>query len=88
MNPPSMTDQRETLDLERQNLAKEYARIKRRLFVFELGLSVVYVLVWVFSGLSPWLRDQIYAVTQATWLAVPLFALRPNRAEGEKEERP
>ncbi|HRV92726.1 MAG TPA: M48 family metallopeptidase [Anaerolineae bacterium] len=75
MNPPSMTDQRETLDLERQNLAKEYARIKRRLFVFELGLSVVYVLVWVFSGLSPWLRDQIYAVTQATWLAVPLFAL-------------
>lgn len=68
-------DNPETLDVERQNLAKEYARIKRRLFVVELGLSVVYVLVWVFSGLSPWLRDQIYAVTQATWLAVPLFAL-------------
>ena len=75
MNQPSITDQGETLDLERQNLAKEYARIKRRLFVLELGLSVAYVLLWVFSGLSPWLRDQIYTVTPATWLAVPLFAL-------------
>ncbi|MCB0163112.1 MAG: hypothetical protein KDI79_02725 [Anaerolineae bacterium] len=70
-----ITDNPETLDVERQNLAKEYAKIKRRLFVIELGLSVVYVLVWVFSGLSPWLRDQIYTVTEATWLAVPLFAL-------------
>lgn len=69
------SDREVTLDVERQKLAKEYARIKRRLFVFELGLSVAYVLVWIIAGLSPWLRDQIYTVTQATWLAVPLFAL-------------
>ena len=65
----------ETLDAERQEMAKEYAAIKRRLFIGELVFSIAYVLMWIFSGLSPWLRDQIYTVTQATWLAVPLFAL-------------
>jgi STE24 endopeptidase len=33
------------------------------------------VLVWIVTGLSPWLRDQVYAVTQTTWLSVPLFVL-------------
>ena len=65
----------ETLDPQRQQQAKEYARVSRRIFVIELIFGAVYVIVWIVSGLSPWLRDQIYTVTQATWLAVPLFAL-------------
>jgi STE24 endopeptidase len=70
-----MAETHETLDLERQKRAKEYARIHRRLFVLELGLSAVYVLGWILSGLSPWWRDQVHTVTQITWLSVPLFAL-------------
>ncbi len=64
-----------TLDNSRQEKAKEYARIGRQLFVVELVLGAVYVLAWIFLGLSPWLRDQIYRLTQSFWLALPLFAL-------------
>ncbi len=64
-----------TLDPQRQQKAKEYARISRRIFVVELVFGAVYVIFWIVSGLSPWLRDQIFTVTQAIWLAVPLFAL-------------
>lgn len=64
-----------TLDNSRQEKAKEYASIGRRLFVVELALGAIYVLVWVFSGLSPWLRDQIYQYTQSFWAALPLFSL-------------
>ena len=63
------------LDTERQAQAREYAQIRRRLFVLELTLGAVYILVWVFSGLSMWLRDWVYQFTQVTWLSVPLFAL-------------
>jgi STE24 endopeptidase len=63
------------LDAARQQKAKEYARLKRRFFMGELLLSATYVLLWIFSGWSPWLRDQVHVVTQATWLSVPLFAL-------------
>jgi STE24 endopeptidase len=65
----------ETLDETRQEQAREYARIGRRIFVVELVTGALYVLFWTFSGLSPWLRDQIYTVTQSLWLSVPLFAL-------------
>jgi STE24 endopeptidase len=69
------TEITETLNPERQRKAKEYARIRRRLFIFELVLSGVYVLAWILTGLSPWLRDQVHSITQVTWLSVPLFAL-------------
>jgi len=64
-----------TLDHSRQEQAKEYARIHRRLFVAELVFGAVYVLGWIIFGLSPWLRDQIYLLTETFWLAVPLFAI-------------
>ncbi len=63
------------LDPERQAQAREYARLRRRLFVLELALGAVYILLWIFSGWSIWLRDWIYQFTQVTWLSVPLFAL-------------
>jgi STE24 endopeptidase len=65
----------ETLDPERQQTAQEYAKIGRRIFVFELVFSLAYVIAWILTGLSPWLRDQVQTVSQATWLSVPLFAL-------------
>ena len=70
-----MTELAETLNPERQELAKAYARIRRRLMLVNLVLGAVYVLAWILTGLSPWLRDQIYQVTTATWLSLPLFAL-------------
>ncbi|MBN1991708.1 MAG: M48 family metallopeptidase [Anaerolineae bacterium] len=68
-------EEKVTLDQERQQKAKEYAHLSRRLFVVELILGAVYVIFWIVSGLSPWLRDQVQGVTTATWLSVPLFAL-------------
>ncbi len=65
----------EILDLERQQRAKEYARISRRLFVVDLALGAVYVIAWIVAGFSPWLRNQIHLFVQNTWLSVPLFAL-------------
>jgi STE24 endopeptidase len=70
-----MTEQPEFLNPERQETAREYARIRRRLMVVDLLFGVVYSLIWIFSGLSPWLRDQIEQITSATWLSVPLFAI-------------
>jgi STE24 endopeptidase len=65
----------ETLDPERQEKAKEYARIRRRLFVVDLVIGTAYLIIWIVSGLSPWLRDQVHTITTVTWLGVPLFAL-------------
>ncbi len=69
-----MTETSETLNAERQKLAREYARIRRRLLLVDLVFGAVYVLAWIFSGLSPWWRDQVHQFTTATWLSVPLFA--------------
>jgi STE24 endopeptidase len=69
------TPQETKLDPERQRKAKEYARISRRLFVVDLAAGAIYLMLWVISGLSPWLRDQVQQLTQATWLSVPLFAM-------------
>jgi STE24 endopeptidase len=69
------TEIEEILNPERQERAKEYARISRYLFVVDLALGAAYVLIWILAGISPWLRDQIHRFVQATWLTVPLFAL-------------
>jgi len=71
----TVNDVTERLDPERQQQAREYARIRRRLFVLELVIGVAYILFWILSGLSIWWRDLIHQFTQATWLSVPLFAL-------------
>lgn len=71
----TMTQSTETLNPERQRQAKAYARIRRRLMIVDLVFGAAYVLIWVFSGLSPWLRDWVHTFTTATWLSVPLFAI-------------
>ncbi|MDM8529823.1 M48 family metallopeptidase [Anaerolineales bacterium HSG25] len=72
-SPPIESSQ--TIDPQRQETAKEYAAIGRKLFVVELVIGLAYVLIWIVAGISPWLRDQIYQFTTATWLSVPLFAV-------------
>lgn len=70
-----ISESEEVLNPERQLRAKEYAQTSRRLMVVDLALGAAYVLIWILAGLSPWLRDQVQRLTQATWLSVPLFAL-------------
>lgn len=65
----------ETLDPERQQKAKAYAIIGRKIFLAELLIGVAYVLIWILAGISPWWREQVYQISQSLWLAVPLFAI-------------
>ncbi len=69
------TEAEEILNPERQEKAKEYARISRRLMLVDLAIGAAYVLVWILTGLSPWWRDQVQRLTQVVWFSLPLFAL-------------
>jgi STE24 endopeptidase len=62
------------LDDERQRKAKEYARIRRRLFLVDLALGAAFVLVWLLSGASLGLRNQVMALTDQSLLTVALYA--------------
>ena len=59
-----------TLDPERQILAKEYARIRRRFMLLDLVLGAILLLAWLFLGWSAQLRDLILNWTQIPWIAV------------------
>src|SRR5258708_9246590 len=45
------------LDPERQQKAREYARIRRRLSFVSLAIGVVGVIILIFTNLDTWLRD-------------------------------
>ena len=62
------------LDPERQKLAREYARIRRRLWLVDISITAVYGLLWLFSGWSVVLRDWLTAYTTNPWVLVPAFA--------------
>jgi STE24 endopeptidase len=62
------------LDPERQQQAKIYARIQRRLMLLDLGFSGVYLLAWLAFGWSLRLREALLAYTDNEWLLVALFA--------------
>ncbi len=64
-----------SLDPERQQTAKEYARIRRRLMLVDLGLGAAFALVWLPSGASVCVRDQILDLTQQPLLVVALYAI-------------
>ncbi len=72
-----------TLDPERQKQAKEYARIRRRLWLVDNALGALYALAWLFLGwavsLRGWLKTLItddWSVTAGSeWLLVLLFAV-------------
>src|SRR6185503_12007564 len=64
------------LDPEKQKQAKEYARIRRRLWLVDNILSALYALAWLFfswaSALRNWLTDN-WSLFTNPWLLVPAF---------------
>jgi STE24 endopeptidase len=62
-----------SLDPERQNQAKEYARIQRRFMFLDLILGAALLLIWLLTGWSVQLRDWIFGWTTNPWLAVLIY---------------
>lgn len=69
----SMTDV--TLDPERQEQAKKYARVRRRLMLVELIMGGFYAVVWLVFGWSWELRDLLLSITDNKWVLVAGFGL-------------
>jgi STE24 endopeptidase len=61
------------LDPERQKQAKQYARIRRRLWLVDNVFSAVYALAWLFFGWAISLREWLATLTTNEWLLVPAF---------------
>ena len=51
------------IDVERQERAREYARIRRRLSYVNLGIAVVAIAVILGFGLDKWLRNVLFSST-------------------------
>jgi STE24 endopeptidase len=64
-----------SLDPERQEKAKRYARIKRRLMLVDLTIAGLYTLAWLLFGWSKILRDLLLSFTANDWLLVLGFAV-------------
>jgi STE24 endopeptidase len=62
-----------TLDPEKQKPAKQYARIRRRLWLVDTIFSAVYALLWLFLGWATSLREWLSSFTDNQWLLVALF---------------
>ena len=62
-----------TIDPERQQQAKQYARISRRLWLVSNSLSAIYALAWLFFGWASGLRDWLAAITPNPWFLVAGF---------------
>src|SRR5688500_2153310 len=62
-----------TLDPERQKQAKQYARIRRRLWLVDTIFSSLYALAWLFLGWAIALRDLLLNFTTNPWLLGALF---------------
>ncbi len=56
-----------TLDPERQKQAKEYARIRRRLWLVDTAFSTVYALAWLFFGWSISVREWLTTLVTGNW---------------------
>lgn len=62
-----------TLDLERQEQAKIYARMRRRLLLLELLLGAFYAIAWLVFGWSNLLKKALLGITTNDWLLVAGF---------------
>ena len=58
-----------TLDPERQKQAKQYARIRRRLWLVDTAFSAIYALAWLFLGWSIALREWVTTFTD-NWILI------------------
>jgi len=61
------------LDLERQAQAKQYARIKRRLWLVDQAISLLYALLWLVTGWAVSLRSWLNSILSNDWLIVAAF---------------
>lgn len=64
-----------TLDPGKQEQAREYAHIRRRMLVGDIALAGVYVVIWLVSGWSIDLRNYLLSLTTNEWLVVAGFLL-------------
>ncbi|MGA2820461.1 MAG: DUF309 domain-containing protein [Anaerolineales bacterium] len=63
-----MGEQPTRVDPERQRSAREYARIQRRFSFLESGLGLLYLVLWVVSGLSLRTRERLSMLLSASRL--------------------
>lgn len=61
------------IDNERQRKAREYAHIRHRLVLVDLGLSGLAIFVILALGLNVWLRDLVLGVTRDVWLSTLIY---------------
>lgn len=59
-----------TLDPERQKQARQYARLKRRMWLVDLIVSLLILLAWLAFGWAVTLRDRLAALSAAPWAIV------------------
>ena len=64
-----------TLDPERQQQARVYARLQRRLEIIDMLFGGVYAAAWLIFGWGSALAASLARVSASPWLRVPLFAL-------------
>lgn len=64
-----------TLDPQKQIQAKQYARIKRRLWLVDNLFGAIYIFAWLFTGWAVSLRAYLTTFTNNQWLLVPLYLL-------------
>ncbi|MBC8497201.1 MAG: M48 family metallopeptidase [Chloroflexi bacterium] len=62
-----------TLDPQRQERAKEYARIQRRFMLVDLILGAIYLVAWLSFGWSLTLKSYLLQWTSNEWLLVAGF---------------
>src|SRR5947208_12286355 len=64
------------LDLDRQQKAKEYARIRRRLSYITIAIGVIGIFILLFTNLGTWLGDQLQALSWqpvAGWFPIQIL---------------
>jgi STE24 endopeptidase len=64
-----------TLDPQRQERAKAYARIQRRFSFVDLLIGALYLIFWLGFGWALSLKAYLLQWTSSPWLLVPLFSL-------------
>src|SRR5690349_12443866 len=57
------------IDLERQQRAREYARIRRCISLINLGIAIIAIALILGFGLDKWLRNSIEGISGGSFLA-------------------
>ena len=74
-SPDSSPPESVTLDPERQQQARQYARLTRRLMLVDMVLGAAYIIMWLATGLHLRTGEWVASVAPGPWLATALYAL-------------